>query len=85
MKCLLKNSKVQTWLAQSADINPYLGGKYELFWDIGNKETNSTINCKITAIDHLTKSKIARQPKLPCLKSLTFRGHLKARVPVISL
>lgn len=46
-----KNSKVQTWLAESADIKPYLGGKYELFWDIGNKETNSTINCKITAIE----------------------------------
>jgi uncharacterized protein YndB with AHSA1/START domain len=46
-----KNANVQTWLAKKADIEPYLGGKYELFWDLENKEINSTLGCKITAIE----------------------------------
>ncbi len=46
-----KNSNVQTWLANSADIEPYVGGKYELFWDTDNKKINSTIDCKITAFE----------------------------------
>lgn len=47
----IKNSNVQTWLAESADIEPYAGGKYELFWDVDNKDINSTIGCKITAFE----------------------------------
>ncbi len=43
-------SNVQSWLAETADIEPYAGGKYELFWDAENKKSNSTLNCKITAI-----------------------------------
>lgn len=27
------NSEIQSWLAESADVEPYVGGKYELFWD----------------------------------------------------
>ncbi|MFT4147005.1 MAG: SRPBCC domain-containing protein [Mobilitalea sp.] len=46
-----KNSNIQLWLADSADIEPYVGGKYELFWDIDNKKINSTIGCKITALE----------------------------------
>jgi uncharacterized protein YndB with AHSA1/START domain len=46
-----KNSDLQSWLAQAADIEPHVGGKYELFWDADNKEINSTIGCKITAIE----------------------------------
>lgn len=47
-----KNSNVQTWLAENACIEPYVGGKYELFWDVDNKKTNSTLGCKITAIEN---------------------------------
>ncbi len=46
-----KNSNIQTWLANSADIELYVGGKYELFWDTDNKRINSTIDCKITALE----------------------------------
>lgn len=48
----INNSNVQTWLAEVADIEPYVGGKYELFWDVNNKKTNSTLGCKITAIEN---------------------------------
>lgn len=46
-----KNASIQTWLAQIADVEPCVGGKYELFWDADNREINSTIGCKITAIE----------------------------------
>jgi uncharacterized protein YndB with AHSA1/START domain len=46
-----KNSNIQRWSADSADIEPCVGGKYELFWDIDNKKNNSTIDCKITALE----------------------------------
>ena len=47
----VNNLNVQTWLAENADIEPYIGGKYELFWDADHKEINSTLGCKITAIE----------------------------------
>ena len=39
-----------TWLCPEADVSPVVGGKYELFWDLTNKQDNSTIGCKVTAI-----------------------------------
>ena len=45
-----KNELISTWLCKYADIEPVINGKYELFWD-DNKEINSTIGCKITAIE----------------------------------
>ena len=45
------NEQVKTWLAADAHIEPHVGGAYELFWDLKNKTNNSTIGCKITAID----------------------------------
>lgn len=44
-------TNVQSWLANVAIIEPYVDGKYELFWDENNKEINSTIGCKVTAIE----------------------------------
>lgn len=46
-----RSSNIQRWLANDAHIEPYVGGKYELFWDTDNKEINSTIGCKITAFE----------------------------------
>jgi len=46
-----KNTHIQSWLAQIADVEPCVGGKYELFWDANNRDINSTIGCKITAIE----------------------------------
>lgn len=46
-----KNAYIQTWLAEIADVEPHVGGKYELFWDTDNRQINSTIGCKITVIE----------------------------------
>jgi uncharacterized protein YndB with AHSA1/START domain len=46
-----QNDLLQSWLTEIADVEPKLGGKYELFWDPDNRENNSTIGCRITAIE----------------------------------
>jgi len=45
------NEKLESWLPEKAEIEPKVGGKYELFWDSQNREINSTIGCKITSIE----------------------------------
>ncbi len=45
------NEYVQSWLAPVADIEPVAGGRYELFWDPDNRESNSTVGCRVTAIE----------------------------------
>ncbi|MFX1410159.1 MAG: SRPBCC domain-containing protein [Promethearchaeota archaeon] len=42
---------LESWLTEKAEIEPKVGGKYELFWEPDNREKNSTIGCKITAIE----------------------------------
>lgn len=37
--------------APEAEVEPKVGGKYETFWDPPEREDNSTIGCKITAIE----------------------------------
>ncbi|HEX8708631.1 MAG TPA: SRPBCC domain-containing protein [Pyrinomonadaceae bacterium] len=39
------------WLAKDAEVEPKAGGKYELFWDAGEREKNSTLGCRITAFE----------------------------------
>lgn len=46
-----KNDQLTQWLALEADIEPVVGGKYECFWDPANKNINSTIGCKVLAVD----------------------------------
>jgi uncharacterized protein YndB with AHSA1/START domain len=41
---------VRSWLAAEADIEPIIGGKYELFWNPADRENDSTIGCRITAL-----------------------------------
>lgn len=41
---------LQKWLTQQADVQPRVGGKYELFWNPKNREDDSTIGCKVLAI-----------------------------------
>ena len=41
---------VESWLTVVADIEPVAGGKYECFWDPEDRENNSTIGCKVTAV-----------------------------------
>jgi uncharacterized protein YndB with AHSA1/START domain len=41
---------LQEWLAPAASVEPRLGGRYELFWDPSDRENNSTIGCRVTAL-----------------------------------
>jgi uncharacterized protein YndB with AHSA1/START domain len=41
--------RLKTWLAEDAAVDADLGGRYELFWDVRDRENNSTIGCRITA------------------------------------
>ena len=45
------NNLLESWLTNLAEIEPVVGGKYELFWEPEHKENNSTIGCKVTAIE----------------------------------
>ncbi len=45
------NDNLQSWLTNIADVEPRVGGKYELFWDPGDKENNSTVGCKVTIFE----------------------------------
>ena len=44
------NSFLQGWLAPLAEVEPVVDGKYELFWEPDDRENNSTIGCRITAM-----------------------------------
>ena len=39
------------WLTAAAEVEPKVGGKYELFWEPTDRENNSTIGCRISAIE----------------------------------
>ena len=45
------NEELESWLPEKAEVEPKVGGKYELFWNPQNRESNSTIGCKITSIE----------------------------------
>ena len=44
------NKKLVEWLCPAADVEPVVGGKYELFWNPEDKEHDSTVGCEITAL-----------------------------------
>jgi uncharacterized protein YndB with AHSA1/START domain len=43
---------LESWLAALAEVEPVVGGKYELFWDPGDREINSTMGCKVTEVEN---------------------------------
>ncbi len=45
------NKGLESWLTVKADVQPQPGGKYELFWEPADPQNNSTIGCKVLAID----------------------------------
>lgn len=45
------NELIESWLTNLAEVEPFVGGKYELFWEPDDRENNSTIGCKVTAIE----------------------------------
>jgi uncharacterized protein YndB with AHSA1/START domain len=44
------NKLITKWLPSTAEIETRVGGKYELFFDLKDRENDSTIGCKVTAI-----------------------------------
>ena len=51
-KMFTKNEFLENWLTEKAEVEPEIGGKYELFWEPENRENNSTIGCKVTGIEN---------------------------------
>lgn len=45
------NQQLESWLTTVAEVEPSVGGAYELFWQPDDRENNSTIGCKITAME----------------------------------
>ncbi|MFQ5950947.1 MAG: SRPBCC domain-containing protein [Candidatus Geothermarchaeales archaeon] len=45
------NKLLESWLTNIAEVKPEVGGRYELFWDPDDRENNSTIGCKVTAVE----------------------------------
>lgn len=43
-------SQLTRWLAPEAKVKPAKNGRYELFWEPGKPDVNSTRGCKITEI-----------------------------------
>ena len=46
-----QNDKLEQWLAVQAEVVPVVGGKYELFWNPEDRENDSTIGCKVLALN----------------------------------
>ena len=45
------NQLLESWLVEAAEVEPVPGGKYELFWEPADRENNSTLGCKVTAVE----------------------------------
>jgi uncharacterized protein YndB with AHSA1/START domain len=45
------NTLLESWLVNLAEVEPRAGGRYELFWEPDDRENNSTIGCKVTALE----------------------------------
>lgn len=46
-----ESRSLQSWLAPLAEVDAHVGGKYELFWEPDDRENNSTMGCRITALE----------------------------------
>lgn len=44
------NNSLEAWLTTRAEVEPRVGGKYELFWNPDDRENDSTIGCKVTTV-----------------------------------
>ena len=42
---------LESWLTNLAEVEPLPGGKYELFWNPADRGNDSTIGCRITAVE----------------------------------
>lgn len=50
-KLFTNNKHLEQWLTAKADIETHVGGKFELFWEPDNPLNNSTIGCKVLAVE----------------------------------
>ena len=50
-KLFTSNKHLQSWLCAIADVEPKVGGRYELFWNADDRENDSNIGCRMTAIE----------------------------------
>ncbi|HDR06943.1 MAG TPA: SRPBCC domain-containing protein [Candidatus Coatesbacteria bacterium] len=50
-KWLLAPGKLARWLCLKAVVEPQVGGRYELFWDLERPEVNSTLGCKVLELE----------------------------------
>lgn len=44
------NAGLQSWLAPVAEVEPKVGGKFELYWDPTDRSDNHTQGCRVVAI-----------------------------------
>jgi uncharacterized protein YndB with AHSA1/START domain len=44
------SAALQTWLAPVAEVDPVVGGRYELYWDPADRSDNHTRGCRLTAL-----------------------------------
>ena len=45
------NELLETWLTKQAEVDPKIGGKFELFWNPADRSHDSTQGCTITALE----------------------------------
>lgn len=45
------NKHLEAWLTAKAEVDPVIGGKFELFWNPEDRENDSTIGCNVTAVE----------------------------------
>lgn len=43
--------ELRAWLCDDAVVEPHVGGRYELFWDLQDRTSDSTLGCRITAVE----------------------------------
>ena len=41
---------IESWLVPLAEVEEKVGGNYQLFWEPDDRKNNSTIGCKVTAL-----------------------------------
>ena len=42
---------LESWLCLKAEVEAEIGGRYFLFWEPDDRENNSTLGCRITALE----------------------------------
>lgn len=50
MRYFVEPQLLKRWLCHDAIVNPTVGGAYELFWDLEDRNHNCTVGCHITSL-----------------------------------